>query len=96
MFPPSVCDWESVGCSVVGEGGDTSGAAEDSSEGEGEGEGSVQAVQAAGLSWLVSVGRGSVAGSERRRAGWSRRSPSQGEGWSPGNRSKHRSLQAES
>ena len=92
VFPPSVCDWETVGCSVVGEGGDTSGAAEDSSEGEG----SVQAVQAGGLSWLVSVGRGSVAGSERRRAGWSRRSPSQGEGWSQGNRSKHRSLQAES
>ena len=90
MFPLSVYDWETVGCSVVGEGGDTSGAAEDSSEG------SDQAVQAAGkvgcrdLSWLVSGGRGSVAGSVKGAG--------QHEGGSggPGNRSKHLSLQAES
>ena len=94
VFPPSVCDWETVGWSVVGEGGDTSRAAEDSSEAEGSVQ-AVQAVQAGQLSWLVSVGRGSVAGSGRRAAGWDRRSPSPGEGGSSGNRSKHRSLQAE-
>ena len=92
MFPLSVYDWETVGCSVVGEGGDTSGAAEDSSEGSDQGAQAGGKVGCCELSWLASVGRGSVAGSERG-AGWGL---GQSPGQSPGNRSKHQDHQVES
>ena len=92
MFPPSVSDWKTVGCFVVGEGGDTSGAAEDSSEGSAPGVQAGGKVGCCELSWLASVGRGSVAGSVK---GAGQYEGGSGCG-SQGSRSKHLSLQAES